>query len=70
MVYNISSSDGRSDFDGHWHHYIKGALKYAWEEGDEWIETTVKGATPPTAFEEFSLADFPMTPEEAQQLRQ
>ena len=45
----------------------KGALKYAWEEGDEWIETTVKGATPPTAFEEFSLADFPMTPEEAQQ---
>lgn len=48
----------------------KGALKYAWEEGDEWIETTVKGATPPTAFEEFSLADFPMTPEEAQQLRQ
>lgn len=45
----------------------KGVLKYAWEEGDEWIETTVKGATPPTAFEEFSLADFPMTPEEAQQ---
>lgn len=45
----------------------KGVLKYAWEEGDEWIETTVKGATPPTAFEEFTLADFPMTPEEAQQ---
>lgn len=45
----------------------KGVLKYAWEEGDEWIETTVKGVTPPTAFEEFTLADFPMTPEEAQQ---
>ena len=48
----------------------KGVLKYAWEEGDEWIETTVKGVTPPTAFEEFSLAVLPMTPEEAQQLRQ
>ena len=45
----------------------KGALKYAWEEGDEWIETTVKGVTPPTAFEEFTLVDFPMTPEEAKQ---
>ena len=45
----------------------KGVLKYAWEEGDEWIETTGKGVTPPTAFEEFTLADFPMTPEEAQQ---
>ncbi len=45
----------------------KGVLKYAWEESDEWIETTVKGVTPPTAFEEFTLADFPMTPEEAQQ---
>lgn len=45
----------------------KGVLKYAWEEGDEWIETTVKGVTSPTAFEEFTLADFPMTPEEAQQ---
>ena len=45
----------------------KGVLKYAWEEGDEWIETTVKGVTPPTAFEEFTLADIPMTPEEAQQ---
>lgn len=45
----------------------KAVLKYAWEEGDEWIETTVKGVTPPTAFEEFTLADFPMTPEEAQQ---
>lgn len=45
----------------------KGVLKYAWEEGDEWIETTVKGVTLPTAFEEFTLADFPMTPEEAQQ---
>ena len=45
----------------------KGVLKYAWEEGDEWIETTVKGVTPPNAFEEFTLADFPMTPEEAQQ---
>lgn len=45
----------------------KGVLKYAWEEGDEWIETTVKGVTPQTAFEEFTLADFPMTPEEAQQ---
>ena len=27
MVYNISSSDGRSDFDGHWHHYIKGCTQ-------------------------------------------